>query len=95
MPYPLLFDSRGFFVNPRRILMYLYKPSSYNPGEIGKEICCTGRLDYVKASINSFFLKDKNTDYYKWRLSYRESYFWCLHDCLEPSFKKLTKVKVS
>ena len=94
MPYPLLFDSRGLFVNPRRILMYLYKPSSYNPEVIGKEICYHGRLDYVEASINSFFLKDKNSNYYKWRLSYQESYIWCLHDHLEPSFKKLIKIGV-
>ena len=74
--------------------MYLYKPSSYNPEVIGIEICLTGRLDYVKASINSFFLKDKNTDYYKWRLADQESYIWCLHDYLEPSFKKLIKIGV-
>ena len=94
MPYPLLFDSRGLFVNPRRILMYLYKPNSYNPEVIGEEICCGGCLDYVEASINSFFLKDKNSTYYKWRLSYRESYIWYLPDCLEPSFKKLIKIGV-
>ena len=94
MPYPLLFDSRGLFVNPRRILMYLYKPSSYNPEVIGKEICYTGRLDYVKASINSFFLKNENIGYYKWRFSHRESYTWCLRNCLEPSFKKLIKIGV-
>ena len=94
MPYPLLFDSRGLFVNPRRVLMYLYKPSSYDPEVIGKEICFSGDLDYVKASINSFFLKDKNSTYYKWRLSYRESYIWCLHGHLEPSFKKLIKIGV-
>ena len=46
MPYPLLFDSRGLFVNPRRILMYLYKPSSYNPEVIGEEICYSGDLAY-------------------------------------------------
>ena len=74
--------------------MYLYKPSSYNPEVIGREICYHCRLDYVEASINSFFLKDKNTDYYKWRLSYRESYIWCLHSHLEPSFKKLIKIGV-
>ena len=94
MPYPLLFDSRGLFVNPRRILMYLYKPSSYDPEVIGKEICFSGDLDYVKASINSFFLKNKYTNYYKWKLSYQESYIWCLHDHLEPSFKKLIKIGV-
>ena len=44
--------------------MYLYKPSSYNPEVIGEEICFSGRLDYVEASINSFFLKDKNSNYY-------------------------------
>ena len=74
--------------------MYLYKPSSYNPEVIGKEICYISRLDYVKASINSFFLKDKYTDYYKWRLAYLEDYTWCLHDDLEPSFKKLIKIGV-
>ena len=74
--------------------MYLYKPSSYNPEVIGKEICFSGRLDYVKASINSFFLKDKYTCYYKWRLFHQESYIWCLHDNLEPSFKKLIKIGV-
>ena len=94
MPYPLLFDSRGLFVNPRRILMYLYKPSSYDPKVIGREICYSGDLDYVKASINSFFLKDMYTDYYRWRLAYQNSYSWCLHDPLEPSFKKLIKIGV-
>ena len=94
MPYPLLFDSRGLFVNPRRILMYLYKPSSYDPEVIGKEICYHGCLDYVKASINSFFLKNKYTNLYKWRLAHQESYSWCLHDNLEPSFKKLIKIGV-
>lgn len=94
MPYPLLFDSRGLFVNPRRFLMYLYKPSSYNPEVIGKEICYSGDLAYVKASINSFFLKDKYINYYMWRLSYQETYTWCLHDYLEPSFKKLIKIGV-
>ena len=94
MPYPLLFDSSYLFVNPRRILMYLYKPSSYNPERIGREICYSGCLDHVKASINSFFLKDKYSSYYKWRLAYREGYIWCLHDYLEPSFKKLIKIGV-
>ena len=74
--------------------MYLYKPSSYDPEIIGREICYSGCLDHVKASINSFFLKDKYTDYYMWRLAYRESYIWCLHDYLEPSFKKLIKIGV-
>ena len=74
--------------------MYLYKPSSYNPEVIGREICFSGCLDRVKASINSFFLKDKYIDSYMWRLSYLESYTWCLHDPLEPSFKKLIKIGV-
>ena len=74
--------------------MYLYKPSSYDPEVIGKEICYRGCLDRAKASINSFFLKDKNSNYYKWRLSYQESYIWHLHDYLEPSFKKLIKIGV-
>ena len=74
--------------------MYLYKPSSYDPEVIGKEICFSGCLDYVKASINSFFLEDKNIGYYRWRLAYHNSYSWCLHDCLEPSFKKLIKIGV-
>ena len=74
--------------------MYLYKPSSYNPEIIGHEICYGGSLVHVKASINSFFLKDKYSSYYKWRLAYRESYIWCLHDYLEPSFKKLIKIGV-
>ena len=74
--------------------MYLYKPSSYNPEVIGREICYHGSLDYVEASINSFFLKGKYSSYYKWRLAYQESYIWCLHDYLEPSFKKLIKIGV-
>ena len=74
--------------------MYLYKPSSYDPEVIGKEICFSGCLDRVKASINSFFLKDKYSSYYKWRLAYRESYIWSLNPCLEPSFKKLIKIGV-
>ena len=74
--------------------MYLYKPSSYDPEVIGKEICFSGHLGYVKASINSFFLKDKYTCFYKWKFSYQESYSWCLHDHLEPSFKKLIKIGV-
>ena len=74
--------------------MYLYKPSSYNPEVIGKEICFSGHLGYVKASINSFFLKDKYTCFYKWKFSCQESYGWCLHDPLEPSFKKLIKIGV-
>ena len=73
--------------------MYLYKPSSYDPEVIGKEICFSGRLDYVKASINSFFLEDKYLCY-KWRLAYKNSYTWYLHDHLEPSFKKLIKIGV-
>ena len=94
MPYPLLFDSSYLFVNPRGILMYLYKPSSYDLEVIGKEICYSGRLDYVKASINSFFLKDKYIDRYKWGLDYNNSYVWYLHDNLEPSFKRLIKIGV-
>ena len=74
--------------------MYLYKPSSYDPERIGREICYSGCLDRVKASINSFFLKDKNSSYYKWRLAYQEDYTWSLHTCLEPSFKKLIKIEV-
>ena len=74
--------------------MYLYKPSSYNPERIGREICYSGCLNHVKASINSFFLKDKYSSYYKWRLVYQERYVWSLHTCLEPSFKKLTKIGV-
>lgn len=74
--------------------MYLYKPSSYNPEVIGKEICLSGDLRYVKASINSFFLKDKYLGYYRWRLAYLESYSWALHDHLESSFKKLIKIGV-
>ena len=74
--------------------MYLYKPSSYNPKVIGREICFSGSLDYVKASINSFFLKDKYIDGYRWKLAYKSSYTWYLHDCLEPSFKKLIKIGV-
>ena len=74
--------------------MYLYKPSSYDPEVIGKEICFSGDLRYVKASINSFFLKDKYIDYYKWKLAYQDGYTWCLHDNLEPSFKKLIKIGV-
>ena len=74
--------------------MYLYKPSSYNPERIGREICYSGCLDHVKASINSFFLKDKYSSYYKWRLACREDFCWSLHDYLEPSFKKLIKIGV-
>ena len=74
--------------------MYLYKPSSYDPEVIGEEICYHGRLDYIEASINSFFLKDKYINYYMWRLAYQETYTWCLHDHLEPSFKKLIKIGV-
>ena len=74
--------------------MYLYKPSSYNPERIGREICYSGCLDHVKASINSFFLKDKYLDYYKWRLVHGGGYTWKLHTCLEPSFKKLIKIGV-
>ena len=74
--------------------MYLYKPSSYNPERIGYEICYHDCLDHVKASINSFFLKDKYARLYKWRLAYRESYVWHLHNYLEPSFKKLIKIGV-
>ena len=74
--------------------MYLYKPSSYNPERIGREICYSGCLDRVKASINSFFLKDKYSSFYMWGLSYQGSYSWCLHDYLEPSFKKLIKIGV-
>ena len=74
--------------------MYLYKPSIYDPEIIGREIYYSSDLDYVKASINSFFLKDKYTDYYKWRLAYQNSYSWCLHHHLEPSFKKLIKIGV-
>ena len=93
MPYPLLFDSRGLFVNPRRVLMYLYKPSSYNPEVIGKEICFSGCLDRVKASINSFFLKGKYGGY-MWRKFFYNDYSWSLHKPLEPSFKKLIKIGV-
>ena len=74
--------------------MYLYKPSSYDPERIGCEICYSGCLDHVKASINSFFLKDKYSSFYMWRLAYQGSYSWCLHDYLEPSFKKLIKIGV-
>ena len=74
--------------------MYLYKPSSYDPERIGCEICYSGCLDHVKASINSFFLKDKCTPYYKWRLASRASYGWSLSNTLEPSFKKLIKIGV-
>ena len=74
--------------------MYLYKPSSYDPEVIGREICYSGNLDYVKASISSFFLKDKYLDCYKWKLAYKNSYTWYLHDCLESSFKKLIKIGV-
>ena len=74
--------------------MYLYKPSNYNPERIGYEICYHDCLDHVKASINSFFLKDKYTEYYKWKLACREDFCWSLHDYLEPSFKKLTKIGV-
>ena len=74
--------------------MYLYKPSSYDPEVIGKEICYTGYLDYVKASINSFFLRNEISECYRWRDSFNNDYSWSLHKPLEPSFKKLTKVKV-
>ena len=74
--------------------MYLYKPSIYDPEIIGREIYYSGDLDYVKASINSFFLKDKYTCFYKWKFSCQGSYFWFLHDHLEPSFKKLIKIGV-
>ena len=74
--------------------MYLYKPSSYNPEVIGEELCYSGDLAYVKASINSFFLKDKYIDRYKWGLDYNNSYVWYLHDNLEPSFKRLIKIGV-
>lgn len=74
--------------------MYLYKPSSYDPERIGYEICYSGCLDRVKASINSFFLKDKYGSCYKWRLAYQGSYTWSLHRPLEPSFKKLIKIGV-
>ena len=74
--------------------MYLYKPSSYNPEVIGKEICYRGNLAYVKASINSFFLKGEHGSYYKWRFSYGNQCGWFLNRDLQPSFKKLTKVKV-
>ena len=94
MPYPLLFDSRGLFVNPRRILMYLYKPSSYNPEVIGEEICYTNSLGYVKASINSFFLRNEISECYRWRGSFDNDYNWILHRTLEPSFKKLIKIGV-
>ena len=94
MPYLLLFDSRGFFVNPMRILMYLYKPSSYNPEVIGREICYHGRLDYVEASINSFFLRNEISECYRWRESFNNDYSWSLHRTLEPSFKKLIKIGV-
>ena len=94
MPYPLLFDSRGLFVNPRRILMYLYKPSSYNPEVIGEEICFRGNLGYVKASINSFFLRNEISECYRWRGSFNNGYSWSLHKPLEPSFKKLIKIGV-
>ena len=73
--------------------MYLYKPSSYNPEVIGREICHSGRLDYVKASINSFFLKGKYGKY-MWRKSFYSGYNWSLHKPLEPSFKKLIKIGV-
>ena len=73
--------------------MYLYKPSSYDPEKIGHEICYSGNLDYVKASINSFFLEDKYRGY-MWRKSFYNDYTWSLHDCLEPSFKKLIKIGV-
>ena len=72
--------------------MYLYKPKFYNPETIGLEICYSGCLRYVKASINSFFLKEEHGPYYKWRFSC--GYGWTLHRPLEPSFKKLTRVKV-
>ena len=74
--------------------MYLYKPSSYDPEVIGKEICYHGRLDYVEASINSFFLKEEHGPYYKWRFSYKNQYGWFLGRDLEPSFKKLIKIGV-
>ena len=74
--------------------MYLYKPSSYDPEKIGHEICYSGCLDHVKASINSFFLKDKYSSFYKWGFAYQRDYSWSLHSCLEPSFKKLIKIGV-
>ena len=73
--------------------MYLYKPSSYNPEVIGKEICYTNSLAYVKASINSFFLKGER-GVYMWRKSFYNGYNWSLHKPLEPSFKKLIKIGV-
>ena len=73
--------------------MYLYKPSSYDPEKIGHEICFSGCLDRVKASINSFFLKSKYEGY-MWRKSFDNNYSWSLHKPLEPSFKKLIKIGV-
>ena len=73
--------------------MYLYKPSSYDPEKIGHEICFSGCLDRVKASINSFFLKSKY-EKYMWRKSFYNDYSWSLHKPLEPSFKKLIKIGV-
>lgn len=92
MSLPLLFDSSYLFVNPRGILMYLYKPKTYDPEIIGREICYCGCLKYVEASINSLFLKEEYGSFYKWRLS--RGYSWTLDRPLKPSFKKLTKVKV-
>lgn len=74
--------------------MYLYKPSSYNPEVIGEEICFSGDLNFIKASINSFFLKEEHGPYYKWRFSHVGRFGWFLNRDLQPSFKKLTKVKV-
>ena len=74
--------------------MYLYKPSSYNPEVIGKEICFSGHLGYVKASINSFFLRNEISEWYRWRESFDNDYSWSLHSHLEPSFKKLIKIGV-
>ena len=73
--------------------MYLYKPSNYDPERIGHEICFSGCLDRVKASINSFFLKSKYGGY-MWRKSFYNDYSWSLHKPLEPSFKKLIKIGV-
>ena len=74
--------------------MYLYKPSSYNPEVIGEEICFRGHLGYVKASINSFFLRNEISECYRWRESFNNDYSWSLHRTLEHSFKKLIKIGV-
>ena len=66
----------------------------YDPETIGREICYGGCLRHVKASINSFFLKEEHGPYYKWRFSCSGQHGWFLNAPLEPSFKKLTKVKV-